>query len=189
MARPTKYNPKIAEEIFSLFRADTYTVAEVCRMVKIAPSTFYSWCISYLDFSDAIKKAQEARTAFFVSEAKKSLLKKIQGYTVQEKHVTTTGSGKFDANGREIPKIEECKTIERYIKPKTTAIIFTLCSLDPENWKNRQNTEVTGKDGKDFLPARVLTKEEAYRNGLFSLLSDEDLDKLIELNQKTPPRK
>ena len=29
-----------------------------------------------------------------------SLVKKIQGYTVQEKHIVTVGSGKFDVNGK-----------------------------------------------------------------------------------------
>lgn len=35
---------------------------------------------------------------------------------------------------------------------------------DPEHWRNRQSTEVTGKDGKD----------------LFASKTDEELDKEIE---------
>lgn len=101
--------------------------------------------------------------AFFVAEAKKSLLKKIQGYTVQEKHITTVGSGKFDVNGKEIPKIKEQKTVDKHFQPDTAAIIFTLCNGEPDTWKNRQNNEVTGKDGKD----------------LFVQLTDEELDKKI----------
>lgn len=151
MGRPTKYKPKIAEKICALIEADTYTVAEICRMVKISRSTYFDWLNRYSDFSDAIKKAEEARTDFLVTEAKKSLLKKVQGYTVQEKHITTVGSGKFDANGKEIPRIKEQKTVDKHFQPDTAAIIFTLCNGEPENWKNRQNTEVTGKDGKDLF--------------------------------------
>lgn len=163
MARPTKYNKEIAEKIYSLIEADTYTVAEICRLVKIAPSTYFDWINRFTEFSDNIKKAEAARMAFFVAEAKKSLLKKIQGYTVQEKHVTTVGSGKLDVNGKEIPKIKEQKTVDKHFQPDTAAIIFTLCNGEPDTWKNRQNNEVTGKDGKD----------------LFGQLTDEELNKKI----------
>lgn len=169
MGRPTKYNKKIAEKICSLIATDTYTVAEVCRMVKINPDTYYTWVKEYSEFSESIKKAEAERTAFFVAEAKKSLLKKIQGYTVKEKHVITVGSGKFDVTGREIPRIKEQKVVDKHYQPDTAAIIFTLTNGEPENWKNRQNNEVTGKDGKD----------------LFAQLTDEELDaKISDLEKK-----
>lgn len=169
MGRPTKYSKKIAEQICSLIAADTYTVAEVCRMVKIDRSTYFDWVNRFPDFSDAIKKAEAERMAFFVVEAKKSLLRKIQGYTVQEKHITTVGSGKYDVNGKEIPRIKEQKVVDKHFQPDTAAIIFTLCNGEPETWKNRQNNEVTGKDGKD----------------LFGQLSDEELDaRITELKRK-----
>lgn len=163
MARQKKYNRRIANTIYELLKNDTYTVAEVCRLVKIAPSTFYSWRSNYNEFLEGVKAAEAARMTFFVAEAKKSLLKKIQGYTVQEKHVTTVGSGKLDVNGKEIPKIKEQKTVDKHFQPDTAAIIFTLCNGEPDTWKNHQNNEVTGKDGKD----------------LFEQLTDEELDKKI----------
>ena len=134
MGRPTKYNKKIAEKICSLIATDTYTVAEVCRMVKIHPDTYYTWIKEFSEFSDAIKKAEAERMAFFVAEAKKSLLRKIQGYTVQEKHITTVGSGKYDVNGKEIPRIKEQKIVDKHYQPDTAAIIFTLTNGEP-NWK------------------------------------------------------
>lgn len=169
MGRPTKYNKKIAEKICSLIATDTYTVAEVCRMVKIHPDTYYTWIKEFSEFSAAIKKAEAERMAVFVVEAKKSLLRKIQGYTVQERHITTVGSGKFDVNGKEIPRIKEQKVVDKHFQPDTAAIIFTLTNGEPENWKNRQNNEVTGKDGKD----------------LFGQLTDEELDaRIAELERK-----
>lgn len=169
MGRPTKYNAKIAERICTLIAADTYTVAEICRMVKINPDTYYTWARDNSEFSDAIKKAEAERMAFFVVEAKRSLVKKLQGYTVQENHVTTVGSGKYDVNGKEIPRIKERKTVDKHYQPDTAAIIFTLCNGEPETWKNRQNNEVTGKDGKD----------------LFGQLTDDQLDaRIAELESK-----
>lgn len=164
MARPKKYNKKISQKICELIEADTYTVNEICGMVQIHPSTYFDWVNRHPEFSESIKKAEAARMEFFVAEAKKSLVKKVQGYTVQEKQVTTVGSGKYDVNGNEIPKIKEQKVIDKHFQPDTGAIIFTLCNGDPDNWKNHQRTELTGKDGKD----------------LFEKLTDEELDAKIE---------
>ena len=154
MGRPTKYNKKIAEKICSLIATDTYTVAEVCRMVKISDSTYYDWITRFPEFSENIKKAEAERMAFFVAEAKKSLLRKIQGYTVQEKHITTVGSGKYDINGKEIPRIKEQKIVDKHYQPDTAAIIFTLTNGEPENWKNRQNSSIR--------PARIAAFTTTY---------------------------
>ena len=138
-------------------------------MVKIHQCTYFEWLKEKPEFSECIKKAEAERMAFFVAEAKKSLLRKIQGYTVQEKHITTVGSGKYDINGKEIPRIKEQKIVDKHYQPDTAAIIFTLTNGEPENWKNRQNNEVTGKDGKD----------------LFGQLTDEELDaRIAELEKK-----
>ena len=158
--RKTKYTPKIVERICELVAKDTYSVPELCRAVGIDEATFYRWKNDKREFFEALEKA------------KRSLLKKIQGYTVQEKHIVTVGSGKFDVNGKEIPRIKEQKTVDKHFQPDTAAIIFTLTNAEPERWRNRQNAEVTGKDGKDLIPpARTLTKEEAKE--LFKKLDSE----------------
>lgn len=157
----TKYSKKIVKRVIELMKSDTYTIAEICAIVGIAPRTFYDWQNEYEEFAQAVQEAKDERMQFFVSEAKKSLLKKIQGYTVQEKHTTMVDSKEKDANGKPKPKIKEQKIVDKHFQPDTAAIIFTLTNGDPESWKNKQSTELTGKDGKDLVPARILTKEEA----------------------------
>lgn len=165
-----KYNKKIAQRIVSLLRSDSYTVVEVCSMVNIAESTFYQWKIDKPEFSEMLKKAAEDRMSLFVSEAKKSLLKKIQGYTVEEKHTTMVDSKEIDpVTKNPKPKIKEQKIIKKHFQPDTIAIIFTLTNGEPEVWKNRQNNEVTGKGGKD----------------LFASITDEELEtKIADLKTK-----
>lgn len=168
-----KYNTKIVETICSLIRADSYTIAEVCRLSGISESTFHEWKASKPEFSECIKKAEAARMEFFVAEAKKSLLKKIQGYTVDESKTVYVDAktGEKDDKGREKtkPKVKEQTIIKKHIQPDTAAIIFTLTNGDPDNFKNRQSAEVTGKDGKD----------------LFGNLTDEELDaKIAEIERK-----
>ena len=164
-----KYGKKIVEKIAGLISSDTYTVIEVCRQCGITKSTYYDWLNDYPEFAQAVEQAREERMQYFVSEAKKSLLKKIQGYTVDETKVVTVPSSDKDENGRPKPKIKEQTTTKKHIQPDTAAVIFTLTNGEPDKWRNRQTTEVTGKDGAD----------------LFKQMTDEELEsKIGELQKK-----
>ena len=144
-----KYGKKIVDKIVGLIKSDTYTIAEICRQVGITPKTFHQWKEEHPEFGQMIVDAKDERMQFFVQEAKKSLLKKIQGYEVTETAVTTIP----DKNGK--PTIKEQKTCKKHIQADTAAIIFTLTNGDPEHWRNRQTTEVTGKDGKDLFASKT----------------------------------
>lgn len=160
----TKFSKKTVDKIVGLVKSDTYTIAEICRQVGITPKTYHQWVNDYPDFADAIEQAKEERMQFFVQEAKKSLLKKIQGYEVTETKVVTIPGKKKDERGNPKPEIKEQTTTKKHIQADTAAIIFTLTNGDPDHWRNRQSTEVTGKDGKD----------------LFANKTDEELDNEIE---------
>lgn len=159
-----KFSKKTVDKIVGLVKSDTYTIAEVCRQVGITPKTYHAWVNDYPDFACAIAQAKEERMQLMVIEAKKSLMKKIQGYDVTETKVVTVPGSKKDERGNPKPIIKEQTTTKKHIQPDTAAIIFTLTNGDPEHWRNRQSTEVTGKDGKD----------------LFANKTDEELDKEIE---------
>lgn len=159
-----KFSKKTVDMIVGLVKSDTYTIAEICRQVGITPKTYHQWVNDYPDFADAIEQAKAERMQAMVIEAKKSLMKKIQGYDVTETKVVTIPGKQKDEKGNPKPIIKEQTTTKKYIQPDTAAIIFTLTNGDPEHWRNRQSTEVTGKDGKD----------------LFASKADEELDKEIE---------
>ena len=164
-----KYGKKTVQKIVGLIKSDTYTIAEICRQVGITPKTYHQWVNDYPEFAEAVEGAKEERMQAMVIEAKKSLMKKIQGYEVTEtKVVTVPGKGK-DERGNPKPIIKEQTTTKKHIQPDTAAIIFTLTNGDPEHWRNRQSTEVTGKDGKD----------------LFADQTDEELDnEIADLTRK-----
>lgn len=159
-----KFNKKTVDMIVGLVKSDTYIIAEICRQVGITPKTYHQWVNDYPDFADAIEQAKAERMQAMVIEAKKSLMKKIQGYDVTETKVVTIPGKQKDEKGNPKPIIKEQTTTKKHIQPDTAAIIFTLTNGDPEHWRNRQSTEVTGKDGKD----------------LFASKTDEELDKEIE---------
>ena len=139
------------EKIVEMLRSDTYTIGELCRAAGIATSTYHNWKRDDEDFVKAIKDAKKERMDYFVTEAEKSLRKKLQGYTVEETKVVTVPSKELDENGRPKPRIKEQTTVKKYIPPDTAIIIFTLTNGDDGTWRNRQYSEITGKGGKDLI--------------------------------------
>jgi transposase-like protein len=158
-----KYTKTIVERIVKLVKTDTFTIEEICARVGISRRLWYQWRDDHPEFVQALEDAERDRMEMFVLEAKKSLLKKVKGYDVQETKVTTIPSGKTEADGKTpIPKIKEQITTTKHIAPDTGAIIFVLTNGDPDHWKNRQNAELTGANGEPLVkPARILTKKEA----------------------------
>jgi transposase-like protein len=153
-----KYDKNIVARICELISTDSYTIEEICRQVGISKDTFYEWKAKKSDFSDAIKKAEKDFNNLVIVEAKKSLIKKIRGYMEQEKKTVTVDTGKRDEHGNPIVKVKEHVVSDKYFQPDTAAIIFALTNRDPENWKNRINSEVTGKDGENLFQGVVIQK-------------------------------
>lgn len=164
-----KYNKDIVKKICALIREDSYTIPEMCQLVGIAESTYHEWKAKKPEFSEAIKKAQYDFDNLLVSEAKKSLVKMIRGYTVQEKKTVTADTGKRDNEGKPIIKVKEHSVVDKHYQPNPTLIIFTLTNRDPDNWKNKQEQTLSGEIGiKSTLES----------------MSDEELQKVIDGEEK-----
>lgn len=136
-----KYNKEIVKHITDLIKKDSYTIEEICDIVDISGDTYFRWIKTKPDFSEAVKKAQDKFNDKIVADAKKSLAKKVLGYEVEETKTV------YSDDGTGKPKIKERSVIKKHFQPDTAAIIFTLCNRDSENWKNRQSTELSGRDG------------------------------------------
>ena len=153
-----KYDKKTVERICQLLSTDSYTIQEICEKVGITESTFHEWKRKKSEFSQSVKKAQDKFDEFIASEARKSLVKLIQGYTVQEKKTVTVDTGKKDENDKPIVKVKEHSVTDKHYQPVTAAVIFALTNRDPAHWKNRQDTDITTGGEKidfkgfDFLP-------------------------------------
>lgn len=154
-----KYNKNIVENICSLIRADSFTIAEICAKVGIVKDTYYNWLKTKSDFSDAIKKAQEEFDQMILIEAKRSLVKLIKGFERDETKVI------YRDDEKGLPKIKEKTVSKKYYPPSLGAIIHLQTNLDPDNWKNRQDNKLSGEVGiKSHLEN----------------LSDEELQKIVD---------
>ena len=148
-----KYNKAIVKKITDLIRSDKYTIADLCQRVDISKDTYHEW-MHKPDFSDAVKRARDEFIESGLVACEKSLMNLIKGYDYEEIKTIYVD----DSKGK--PKIKEQTKTKKHVAPNLGAIIHFQTNNDP-NWKNRQSTELTGKDGKDLIPARVLTKKEA----------------------------
>lgn len=142
-----KYSVKIVEKICSLIREDSYTIAEICNIIGINKDTYYTWLKDKPDFSVAIKKAQGEFDELMIIEAKKSLVKMVKGYTVQEKRTVTQDTGRKSEDGKPIVKVKEHSVVDKHYQPVPAAVFFTLTNRDPDNWKNKQDNTISGEVG------------------------------------------
>lgn len=140
-----KYSKKVVELIVKLIKEDSYTIPEICSLSGISETTFHEWKAKKTEFAEAIKKARFDFDELIIAEARKSLMKKIRGYSVQEKKTVTADTGKKDDAGKPIVRVKEHAVVEKHIQPDTAAIIFALVNRDPDHWKNRQDTNISGE--------------------------------------------
>lgn len=144
-----KYNEQIVTDICNLIKKDSYTIAELCKEVGIAISTYYEWLETKAEFSEAIQKARYQFDEIIVNEAKNSLRKLVQGYETEEKKTVFT-EGK---DGK--PRIKEQTTVKKHIQPNVAATIFLLTNKASNEFKNRLNTDHTTK-GMSFRKPNIM---------------------------------
>jgi len=149
-----KYSEEMTNRICSFIEKDSYTIAEICKIVGINECTYYDWCNSKSEFSNAVKKARDKFDETMAVEAVRSLRKLVQGYEAEE--VRTT----YYVNKENEEVVRDRVVTRKHYQPSVPAVIFSLTNRDSENWKNRQNTEITGKDGKDLLPYQDMSRDE-----------------------------
>jgi transposase-like protein len=135
-----KYSADLTARICALLSTGEHTIADVCQQVGITESTFYKWKLEKSEFSESLKKAEQARLAAFATMARSGLAKLLDVYEVEE---TTTEYVEKDGK----PKIKSRKVTRRTIMPNPTAILFTLKNREPAQWQDKQQHELTGKDG------------------------------------------
>ena len=119
------------------------TKQKAAKLADISEDTFYEWQNTKSEFSEAVKDAlkdyEEWQRTELLSEATRSLKKLVCGMEYDE---VSTETYIDPRTGRQVKKK---KTAHKCVGPNPTAVIFTLCNRDPENWQNKAYQEVKGK--------------------------------------------
>ena len=130
VGRPSKYKPDYAEQAIKLCMLGM-TDAEMASFFEVSESTLNLWKEVHPEFSESIKKGKAAADADVASR----LYHRAMGYDHPEDDIRVVSG-----------EIVITPTIKHY-PPDTTAGIFWLKNRQRDKWRDKVETEVTGKDG------------------------------------------
>ena len=154
-----KYSQRLAKEVAALIEEDSYTISEICRMMRISRKTFYEWKAAIPEFKKAIEQAEEKRQENLLFIARNSLKKKLEGYTVVEERITYVP----DKNNPERLVIKNKVVKRKYCPPDNTAIRQVL---DKHDEKQKTIEEEQKANRKEEQPELVIefNSNKARRN-------------------------
>lgn len=142
--RPTKYRPEFAEQAEKLCRLGATNI-EIADFFGVAVSCVHRWCDAHPEFRDALKRGKDDADA----NVEQSLYRKALGYSHPDTHVSN-----YQGDVTITP-------ITKHYPPDTTACIFWLKNRQPGRWRDKQEHEVSGKDGG---PVQVETSRKPVLN-------------------------
>jgi hypothetical protein len=128
--RPTDYRPEYVEQARKLCALGA-TDDEMADFFGCDRTTFYRWRTAHPDFAEAMKVAKEAADL----RVERSLYQRAVGYSHPDTHMAVVEG-----------EVVATPTVKHY-PPDATSMIFWLKNRKPDAWRDKTQTEVTGKDG------------------------------------------
>lgn len=130
MARPTKYQEAYAEQARKLCLLG-YTDAELADFFEVSEATINNWKLEHSEFLESIKKGK----AIADGNVTDRLYQRAMGFVAPDVDIRVIEN-----------KIVETP-FDKYYPPDTAAAIFWLKNRQKDKWRDKQDHEVTGKDG------------------------------------------
>lgn len=121
---------------------DGLTDKQVAHNMNIAESTLHEWKKKYSVLSESLKRGKEVVDR----QVENALLKRALGYEFKETTQELTEDG-----------MRVTKVIIKQQAPDTTAQIFWLKNRKPQEWRDKQETEISGHIRTDKLDS-ILTQ-------------------------------
>lgn len=156
--RPSKYNdiaPLLVQKI-----SEGYSRVAACKVVGIDRETFYLWEKKYPDFLDNVKRAELDFKQSLVTDLKLSLWQRAKGIEWEE----VRQEMKADKYGSPKP-MKQIRT-KRYTPPDSTALIFALKKLCPDEFGD--NPESASGEPLDILSLDI----ERFKQGMFGFICE-----------------
>lgn len=132
-----KYTERLAEKIVSLIEEDTYSITEICKHLKITRKSFYEWRDKKPEFRKAIEAAIESRDETLAITARRSLKKKLEGYTLTE--VRTTYVPDKENPDKLVLKTRVVR--QKEYAPDTHAIRLVLSHNETKEEENKEHSQ------------------------------------------------
>lgn len=127
---------------------------DFCKAMSISHECYYNWMQREIEFSAAIKKAKEQFKKQLEIDIVKSLARSATGYDYEQTTKEYRGDG---SAGKLIKKV--VKTV--HVEPNVGAGIFLLTNLNPRDWKNKQQNDITVDTEQDnSIQVEIIDKRE-----------------------------
>ena len=147
--RPLEYNPETHPAIAENLSNEGCTQSEIAEKIGVHPATITDWKHKYPEFSEALKRGKQKPDDI----VQKSLYTRAIGYEYTETKIVKDETG----------CIIKTETVTKQMAPDVGAQCMWLKNRRPEEWRDKQEIEHSGKDGG---PIRIVTAKD---------LSDDDL--------------
>ena len=128
--RPTKYKAEYADLAYKFCLLGA-TDKDLARNFEVDEATVNRWKEDHPEFCKSLKAGKEEADAVIASK----LFHRAKGYSHPEDKI-------FNDNG--IPLV--VPTTKHY-PPDATSMIFWLKNRQPQKWRDKQEHELSGKDG------------------------------------------
>lgn len=132
------------------WRKQGMTEKQIAKRLGIAYSTLNLYKVEHLELSEALKKGREE----LIEELETSLYRKAMGFQYEETEEY------IEQKGDKI-SLKRKKVLKKNALPDTGALAFALKNLDPDRWRDKRETEISGEiktNAFDQLTAEELRK-------------------------------
>jgi transposase-like protein len=126
-----KYQDWLTEEGLLLIEGwarDGLTYEQIANNVGVSASTLRDWKKNYSAISAALKKGRQV----VIRELENALIKRAMGYEYEEIVHEQNEDGL------------SVRRTTKQMAPDTTALIFALKNMDPEHWRDKRETQLSG---------------------------------------------
>lgn len=151
--RKTAYKSEYEEQAKKLcmLGATDVTLAD---FFEVKVSTINNWKKKHPAFLESLKKGKLTADA----EVASKLFDRATGFEWDEQQAIKVKEVNYK-DGKRLRESEhvEMVTVHRVVPPDTTAIIFWLKNRQKADWRDKQDHEVTGKDGEAIAQAVNVT--------------------------------
>ena len=143
IGRPTKYDPDCCAQVEKLCKLGLID-RELAEFLDISEATLNNWKHEHPEFLESIRRGKLVADA----EVAEKLYQRATGFEWDEnvpikKKTVTYKDGKRLKESEEIVVVQ----VHRVVPPDTAAGVHWLTNRQPDRWRNKQQHEVSGKDG------------------------------------------
>jgi hypothetical protein len=161
MGRPSKFKPEFVAQAKKLAELGA-TDREVAEFFEVEERTLHRWKHDHPEFCQSLKVGKEVAD----ERVEQSLYRRALGYSHDAVKIAVNAAG----------EVTQVPFVEHY-PPDTTAAIFWLKNRKPEEWRDVQRQEHTGKNGgpietKGSLDVSALTRDQLHALASIKLPAD-----------------